>query len=205
MSDVGLSVTRVTIDGFRSYKTAIIEPDPHLTVFVGPNAVGKTNLIEALQILTATESFRKPQWSEVVNWEKQDACLCLIAEGDGRSLEIALTITRAGKRVYQINGKPKKRLAEVIGVFPSVTFTPDDLRLIKDSADKRRGALDSLGAQLSPAYLDAKNEFERVLKQRNAALRAEVIDQEELSVWSERLVSSGARLFSARARLFERL
>ena len=205
MSNVGLLVKRVTIEGFRSYKSFVIEPDPHLTVFVGPNAVGKTNLIEALQILTAAESFRKPQWSEVVNWGEPEARLKLNAAGDGRSLEIVLNITCAGKRIYQINGKPKRKLSEMIGVLPSVTFTPDDLRLIKDSADKRRGALDGLGVQLSPSYLNIKNEFERVLKQRNAALRAEPVSLDELSVWSERLIATGARLFSARVRLFEQV
>lgn len=202
---MSLLVTHLEIEGFRSYKKIEVEPDPRLTVFVGANAVGKTNLIEALQLLTAAESFRKPFWAETVNWESEAARLSITAQGEGRILEVYLTVNHRGKREYRINGKPRHRLVDVVGVLPSVTFTPDDLRLVKDSAEKRRNALDSLGSQLSPAYSRAKNEYEKVVKQRNALLRLETNTLDELEIWTERLIEVGARFFDARKRLFRRL
>ncbi len=202
---MGLLVTHLAIEGFRSYERIEIEPDPKLTIFIGQNAVGKTNLIEALQLLTAAESFRKPLWVETVNWASERAKITLAAEGDGRVLEIQLTIGDRGKREYRINGKVRHRLVDVIGILPSVTFTPDDLRLVKDSAEKRRSALDSLGTQLSPAYSKMKAEYERIVRQRNAVLRLDTIAEEELAVWTEQLIDAGSRFHDARVRLFERL
>jgi DNA replication and repair protein RecF len=202
---VGLLITRLGVEGYRSYDRFELRPDAQLTLVVGPNAVGKTNLIEAVQLLTAAESFRRPQWADLVRWGGERALLCLEAEGDGRHLAIELSISKAGRREYRINGKVRRRFADVIGILPSVLFTPDDLRLVKDSPERRRAALDALGGQLSPSYAQLRAEYERVLRQRNALLKEDAAKEAELAPWTERLVEMGARFTQARERLFGRL
>lgn len=167
--------------------------------------MGKTNLIEALQLLTAAESFRRPQWADVIKWDAGRTVLSLEASGEGRLLQIELTITESGRREYRVNGKLRRRLVDVVGVLPCVVFTPDDLRLVKDSAEKRRSALDSLGSQLSPAYSAVRSEYDKVVRQRNAVLREEAVDEDALTVLTEQLVDVGERFYDARTRLFERL
>ena len=202
---MSLVITRISLSDFRSYESFEIEPDARLTLLVGPNAVGKTNLIEAVQLLTSTESFRKPQWGEVVRWGAERSRLSLSAEGDGRRLDIDLAVSETGRREYRVNQKLRRRLVDVAGVLPCVVFTPDDLRLVKDSAEKRRSALDSLGSQLSPAYASTKIDYERVVRQRNALLREETTSRQQLAVWTEQLITVGTRFSEARRRLFARL
>lgn len=156
-------------------------------------------------MLTAGESFRRPQWHEVVKWGEPEAHLELEAEGDGRCLDINLRVTQAGRRAYRVNGKARRRVSEASGIIPSVVFTPDDLRMVKDSADRRRAAIDSVGDQLSASYLAARMEYERIVRQRNAALKDIDGDQATLAVLAEKLVTSGSAFCGHRKRLFERI
>lgn len=202
---MSLSVTRLTVRDFRSYQEYDLELDPFLTILVGANAAGKTNLIEALQLLTEAESFRKPAWTDVIRiGAVQGARLALEAQGGGRVLEVDLEITGSGRRVYRVNNKTRRAVNQVAGVLPCVTFTPEDLRLVKDAAEKRRNSLDSLGSQLSPTYARLKTDYEKVLRQRNVLLREEATD-EALSVWTERLIEVGSSLVVHRQRLFSRI
>lgn len=202
---MGLVVTRLELRDFRSYPLFEIEPDPRLTVLVGENAVGKTNAIEAIQLVTAGDSFRRPQWAELVRWGSDDCRVSLHAEGDGRVLETELSISSDGRRTYRVNGKVRRRIAEVAGIIPCVVFTPDDLRMVKDSADKRRSAIDGVGDQLSPAYLTARMEYERVVRQRNALLKMASPDEGVLSALTHRLTALGSAFSGHRRRLFSRV
>lgn len=202
---MGLTVTSLELHNFRSYEKFSLKPDANLTVLVGPNAAGKTNVVEALQLVTAGDSFRRPQWPELVRWGTQEASVSLRAEGDGRVLETLLTVGQQGRRVYRVNGKVRRRLSESAGIIPCVTFTPDDLRMVKDSADKRRAAIDGVGDQLSPAYLTARMEYERIVRQRNALLKNPTRNDEVLDTLTERLLIEGVAFMGHRHRLFDRV
>jgi DNA replication and repair protein RecF len=104
-----------------------------------------------------------------------------------------------------VNGTKKRKLSEVAGILPSVVFTPDDLRMVKDSAERRRSAIDTVGDQLSPAYFVLRGEYERIVRQRNAHLRAGVCDQEVMNVLTEGLVERGETFSGHRKRLFSRI
>jgi DNA replication and repair protein RecF len=201
---VGLIVSRVSLNDFRNWESFELEPHPWLTVLVGPNAVGKTSVIEGIQLLTEAVSFRRPSWVDTIRWGSERAVLSLQAAGDGRSLETVLEIESAGKRTYRVNGKIRRKISEVTGVVPCVTFTPDDLGLVKESAERRRSSLDSIGIQLSPAFAKTKQEYERVLRQRNVLLKESCSDG-SLQVWDDRLIETGSRLTEYRIRLFNRL
>ena len=202
---MGLVIRRLVLRNFRNYESFQLEPDPVLTVLVGPNATGKTNIVEAVQLLTAADSFRKPQWSDVVAWGKEEGSLSLRAEGDARVLETELSVSSVGRRTYRVNGKARRRVSEVAGILPCVVFTPDDLRLVKGSADRRRSAIDGVGDQLSTAYLAARMEYERVVRQRNALLKQTPLDEELLNTLTDKLASSGFAFSGHRSRLFERI
>jgi DNA replication and repair protein RecF len=182
-----------------------MEPGPELTVISGSNATGKTNIIESLQLLTSADSFRKPAWKELVRWGQPQARIQMKAEGDGRALETVLTVGESGRRAYTVNGKSRPRIADVAGILPCVVFTPDDLRMVKDAAERRREAIDNVGDQLSPAYRSARIEYERILRHRNQLLRVDDLDREMLSLWTGRLIESGQAFTGHRSRLFIRL
>jgi len=202
---VALLVKSLVLADFRSYERFVLEPDQQLTILVGPNAAGKTNIVEAIQLLTAAESFRRPSWGDVIRWNADEARLEMKAEGEGRVLDVVMIASAAGKRTYQVNGKTRRRISEVAGIVPCVVFTPDDLRIVKDAAEKRRAAIDSVGDQLSPAYRASRVEYERILKHRNSLLRDDLRDEEMLALWTSRLVGSGVAFSGHRRRLFERI
>jgi DNA replication and repair protein RecF len=198
-------ITKLEVSDFRNYSTFILQAHPRLTVLVGANGTGKTNIIEALQLMTAATSFRRPRWEEVVHWGAEAARIHVEARDGTVLADISLQVTPRGRRAYRVNGDPKRRVSDVAGTIPSVTFTPDDLGLVKGSAEARRSALDDLGEQLSKAYGAVRRDYMRVVRQRNALLKEARYTQSALKPWDEQLVSLGARLLVHRVRLFARL
>jgi DNA replication and repair protein RecF len=197
-------ITRLELTDFRNYHHFTLEPSPALTVLLGPNAAGKTNAIEAIQLVTSTHSFRRPLLEEVVRWGAERAEVSLRAEEGPRLLETDLEIDSTGHRAYRVNGQPKRRLSEISILLPSIVFTPDDLRMVKGPAERRRSALDDLGEQMSSTYGALRREYGRVVRHRNALLR-EGPPASVLAVWDEQLVSKGASLICHRVRLLARV
>lgn len=202
---MGLLLTEVRLTDFRNYSSFVLGLDPCLTILVGKNAAGKTNVAEAVQLVTACESFRRPQWSELVRERAGEARVDARIEGDGRVIDVGLHVTREGKREYCVNGKKKRRVSEVAGVLPSVMFTPDDLSLVKGSAEQRRAALDGVGDQLSQTYRQVRNDYERTLRQRNALLKEHSGNTDLLSSLTDRLLETATPFSALRKRLFERI
>lgn len=201
---MGMLVDSISLKGFRSYRSLTLNLDPSLTIIHGPNAAGKTNIIEALQLTTEGISFRAPQWRDVVSWGGEGAVVTLTAAGDGRHRLVEMTVLD-GRRSYSVNGKKVRSSADVAGEIPCVIFTPNDLRLVKDSADKRRDEIDSLGTQLSKSYGRLRTEYNRIVTQRNRLLKDDVVDRDTLAAWTERLVVIGSSLTQHRVRLLNRM
>jgi len=197
-------ITRLDLSDFRNYRRLTLEPSPGLTVLLGPNAAGKTNAIEAIQLVTSTQSFRRPLLEDVVRWGADRASVLLRAEEGPRLLETELEIDAEGRRSYRVNGQPKRRLSEISTLLPSVVFTPDDLRMVKGPAERRRAAVDDLGEQMSGTYGALRRDYGRVVRHRNALLREDP-SREALDVWDEQLVKKGVRLIVHRVRLLERV
>lgn len=193
----------LTVRHYRSYASYTLELDPRVTVLVGRNAQGKTNLIEALQLLTSGASFRKPAPSELVAEGESSCSLALRLEGDGRVVDLGCTVA-GGKRTFSRNGK-KCPAAGVRGVVPSVLFCPDDLDMVKRSASVRRAALDGFGVQLNEQYAQLLGTYERLVEQRNALLKERWCTREMLVAWNDALAQAGSSLMVHRLALLERL
>lgn len=202
---MGLRVVSLRLAGFRSYTETVFELGSDLTVLVGPNAAGKTNAVEAMQLVTAAASFRGPRWEELVRWGENRARVEMRAEGDRDLLETSLDVSSAGGHSFSVNGKTAKRRADIAGRLPSVVFTPEDLQLVKGPALRRRAAVDDLGEQLSATYGALRRDYVRVVRQRNRLLQDARAGDAELTPWDEQLATLGGRLLAARVRLLRRL
>jgi DNA replication and repair protein RecF len=175
-------------------------------IIIGENAAGKTNIIEALQLVSRMDSFRNPKWQNVVTSQEQNAAIEASFIQNNRNLDIKMVIEE-GKRSYFLNDK-KRNKNEIKGLIPAVIFIPDDLNLIKDSSDARRKLVDELGEQLSQTYTKIVTDYQKIVKQRNNILR----DQREqqtcsllLESWDESLLKVGAQLFTHRISLYKKL
>ncbi len=197
-------VSSLALADFRNYDRFELTPHPALTVLVGPNAVGKTNIVEALQLVTTAASFRRPRWEDLVRWGCPEARVSMRAEDGARVLEVTLDITADGGHVFRVNGQVQRKAGGVAGRLPSVTFTPDDLGLVKGPSERRRASIDDLGGQLSPAYASLRRDFGRAVRQRNALLK-EPDHGTQMEAWDEQAITLGARLLTHRLRLLARV
>ena len=193
-----LSVAR-----YRSFDSYRLDLDEGVTVLAGPNAAGKTNLIEALQLLTSGTSFRHPTAGELVHDGTGSCKLELRLEGDGRVLDMGLGV-EDGKRSFSRNGK-RCSAAGVRGVLPSVLFCPDHLDMVKRGASVRRSALDDFGVQLSARYADLVSTYGRCVTQRNALLKETWCCREMLGAWNDSIARAGSALLVHRLSLLDRL
>ena len=200
---MGLLATELTLTDFRSARERRVELAPATTVLVGPNASGKTNTVEALQMLTAGFSFRKPTPAQLVREGAPRGRVDLRLEGNGRVLDVRCDV-EPGRRQFSRNGK-KIHAGDVPGNLMSVLFTPDDLALVKRGAQGRRDELDGFGRQSAPGYSRLLTAYGRAVDQRNRLLKEESPDLGLLDAWDASVALGGAALLHSRLRLFSRL
>ena len=199
---LGLRIKRVDFLQFRNYDKFNLDEIGNLTVLVGKNGVGKTNVLEGIQLFTSAYSFRHPQISQLIHQSCEEAHISLSAGDGNRELDIALAL-EPGKKRYSVNGKTKTA-ADVRGILPSVTFIPDDLQMVKHSSSIKRTTIDNLGMQLTRNYYLVRRDFEKTISYKNRLLRDEAAPILVESI-NETLVTCGAQLFCLRKALFDRL
>ena len=197
-----LHVEHIGFTNFRNYERFELNDIGALTLFVGPNAVGKTNVVEGIQLMTALTSFRHPLIDQVIRHGESFARTDARMTDGARLLDVAMTL-ESHKRKYTLNGKPR-RPSDLKGLVPAVTFTPDDLELVKGSMSVRRTALDALGSQLSANHYLIKKDYEKVIRYKNRLLKEEASSALIDSI-NETLVTCGAQLACYRAALFAKL
>lgn len=198
---------RLELVDFRSYRAAELRLGPGVRVLVGANAQGKTNLLEAVHYLATGASHRVHSDAPLVRAGAGAAVIRADAQVFSRQLRVELEIRPGGRTRARLNGQPQPRFRDAIGQIRSVLFAPEDLGLVRgDPADRRR-FLDDLLGQRRPAYLAARQEYERIVRQRNALLRSlrsatrgrtDTDDAGTLATWSAALVQAGATLLAAR-------
>ena len=206
-----MRVTRLWLSNFRNYETAEFEPDPEgLTVVVGSNGEGKTNLLEAIGYLATLSSFRGAPSDALVRQGSASAVIRAEGEREDRSLLIEAEINRTGRDRVQVNRQPLKRTRDLLGAVRVSVFAPDDLVLVKGGPGDRRRFLDDVLVGLHPKFDALQRDVDRVLRQRNSLLRqsgGRVSGEVEstLDVWDAKLTSAGLALTEAREDLVARL
>lgn len=197
-----MRIQSLDLRNFRSYERFSLDNIGGLTLFVGHNGVGKTNLLEAIALMTSTQSFRHGQIAQLMREGATDARIAVRLADGNRLLDSELQL-EPGKRRYFVNGKLKK-IQDVQGVLPAVSFTPDDLELAKGSSSIKRDALDNLGMQLSPNYYVVHRDYEKVLRYKNRLLKDEA-PQPMIESINETLITCGSQLHCYRVSLAQRL
>ena len=200
---MSLLVREVRLTDFRNFRDRVVEPAEALTILVGHNAVGKTNTVEAMQLLTTGSSFRHPRACELLRDGAEKGRAAARLAGDGRVIDVELDLTPT-KRGFRRNGKPC-RAADLLGTLMSVLFCPDDLALVKGSASLRRQGIDSFGSQAHPGYDKVCRTYARAVEQRNSFLKEPWCDPTLLDAWDESIALGAATLLAHRLSLFARL
>lgn len=193
----------LSLADFRSFERLEVLPSEGVTVLVGPNAAGKTNTVEALQLLTSGRSFRRPRPRDLVREGARAARAEARLEGDGRVVDVRCDV-EDGRRQFSRNGK-RCQAADMPESLMSVLFTPDDLDVVKRGASRRRDELDDFGRQANRGYANVLAAYTRAVEQRNRLLKDPAADPSLLDAWDASVALGGATLLEARLRLWARL
>lgn len=181
-----------------------MQAHPRCNVISGNNGQGKTNLLESLYLLATLRSFRTHRLEECIPFG-QSTCevQARVAQGQvAHTIEVEISQERAVRKKARIDGKTAKAM-DFAGHIRAVLFVPEDLRLIKGTPSARRQFLDRAVFTTHPAYLKEVQEYEHVLRQRNAVLKAKQL--ELLPVYDQQLAKAGAVLVRRRREYVEKL
>lgn len=188
---------------FRNYESLALEPRAGINAFVGPNAQGKSNLLEAVAMLGTGKSFRTTRDGDTIAYGAETATVRGEALMRAGGVTLACAIAKgptATRKSYTLNGR-NVRYGGFLGKLRVVTFVPSDLLLAGGPPSLRRGFLNAALAQEDPFYYRALARYRKVLQQKNAMLRAvEEPDPQLLAVYDADLVESGTHLVLARER-----
>ncbi len=216
-----MRLVKIELKQFRSYVRTTYAFGQLTTVLLGKNAVGKTNVLEAIYLLATGESFRAEKIEEMVRWGEEVALIVgeitnnqitftkqtsnsndqisnQTQESDATQLQVTLTRgevqgKRAQKRLFKVNGVGRRR-ADFSGILRAVVFRPEDLVLISGSPSKRRGFLDGVLMQADKEYTRSHVSYEKGLRRRNKLLdliKDGETDRRALWFWDELLVRTG--------------
>ncbi|WP_422772484.1 DNA replication/repair protein RecF [Plantactinospora sp. WMMC1484] len=218
-------VRRLELVDFRSYERVGVDLEPGGNVFVGPNGVGKTNLVEALGYVATLASHRVATDAPLVRAGAATGVLRCAIVHDGRELLVELEIAPGRANRARLNRSPARRARDVLGALRLVLFAPEDLELVRGDPAERRRYLDDLLVTRMPRYAAVRADYDRVVKQRNALLRTAYLarksaggrgrstrtdaeqpaggggDLSTLAVWDAHLARHGAELLAGRLEL----
>lgn len=191
---------------FRNYTEVAFAPSPGLTVVLGANGQGKTNLIEAIHYLSTLSSFRGVPTDVLIRDGADRAQLRAELDVEERRVDLDATINRRGPHRTEVNGQRLTRTRDLLGHLRCTVFTPDDLELVKGGPGERRKYLDELLSSLSPRLDQLRVDVDRVLRQRATLLkqaggRLSTEVGFTLDVWDVKLAELGTALATARAEL----
>ena len=198
-------IKRLQMLNYRNYNALDIELCPNVNVFMGDNAQGKTNILEAIYYCAFAKSHRTSKDKELINWNGEHAFISVDVGRERLDKRIDISILKDGKKSIRINKIKIKKIGELFGNFNVVMFSPEDLRIIKDSPGVRRKFIDMELCQLNPKYYYNLVQYNKVLNERNILLRNRSTSSEMLEIYDMQLVEFGYNIIRERIKYIESL
>lgn len=200
------AVESLALDGFRNYPVLRLSLSPGFNVVSGPNAQGKTNLLESLYLLGTTRLLRGQRDAEAIRDGDERAAVEVELTGSGTRL--GMTLERGARKRARINGLALPRAADLIGRLPVVCVSAADMAIVRGEPAERRFFLDLELSALSPAYLHHFAGYKRAQEQRGALLRQSrerTVPAEVFEPWEDQMATHGSHLRMARIDYVARL
>jgi len=213
-----LLLKRLRLRSFRTYETLDLHLASGVSILHGPNAAGKTNVLEAVYVLATTKSFRTRTDRELLSWNAEDeggrryARIDGDAEARGGPVHVDMVMLELPgrgtpetnvRKQFKLNGSPK-RAGDVVGAIKAVFFSPDDVALVTGSPSNRRRYMDLMLCQIDHRYLRLLQEYGRIVTQRNSLLqrlRGRPDPASLLEFWDDRLVATGMGIMLTRKQM----
>ena len=196
-----MKIVSLELTNFRNYERASVEFGDGLNVLHGKNASGKTNMLESIYLCSIFKSPRTTKDKEMIYIGEKNACVSLTLQKKYRKHTINLHIDEKGKKRVLVDNIPLNRAGELFGVLGVVFFSPDEMKLVKESPQERRRFMDVGLSQQQRGYFYSLQRYNKTLRQKNNLLKewrgSKNID-DMLEVWDAGLAKEGAILISKR-------
>lgn len=197
---------------FRSYDLVEVELNPGITIFIGPNGQGKTNLVEIVDFSANLQSHRSSQNINLIQKNKTFSQTRVGVKDQNRKTWLETKIEEKKPLKIKLNSQLIKKQKDILGLLKTVIFSPNDLYLIKGDPATRRDFLDQTISQTNPNYFELKQNYERVVKQKNMLLKSlpknNKISTEAkltLEIWNQKLIDFGSEIILYRINFIDLL
>lgn len=200
-------LTSIQLQNYRNYDQIALDTRHQVNLFIGQNAQGKTNLLEAIFVLALTKSHRTSKDKELIGWNAAAAHIQAQVEKKYGQVTLGLSYSAQGKKA-QINGLEQRKLSDFVGTLNVVMFAPEDLEIVKGTPGVRRRFLDMEIGQVQPGYLHTLQQYHKVLVQRNNYLKSafnKPVQQDLLEIWNMQLAEYGVKIMKKRETFIYKL
>lgn len=198
-----MHILSLRLHDFRSYRQVLLAPPQGVTVFVGENGAGKTNLLEAVHLCCLGRSHRTSADKEMIREGQETAAVQVKVQREDGVDDVGVRLyapTAHKRKLLYINGKTASRTGELMGHVTCVMFSPEDLDIVRGAPQGRRRFMDMLLSQCGKGYFYALQQYNSALKQRNALLHdiAHGASAATLPAWDEQLCAAAVPVVKAR-------
>ncbi len=203
-----MKIKNIRLINFRNYENLNLPIEKNVNIFIGKNAQGKTNLLEAIYLAASGNSFRTNRDRELLSFNRNPGYVAVdfLSRERERLIEVRLDVLKA-KRI-KLNRQEIKRLKDLNSGLNVVLFSPDDLELVKGSPGIRRSYLDRSISQIRPVYKHSLSRYNKILYQRNNLLKSKRPNNRDLGlldVFNMQLVEAGTEIMLYRLEFLENL
>ncbi len=200
-----MTVKELSVKDYRNAAERTVVFADGRNAFVGPNARGKTNLLEAVYFTGVGKSFRTPRDKELIKSDCARAYIRVSVQKDAGAESVKIILDRAANKRVAVNEVPITRMSELMGVCPVVLFCPDGLKIVKEAPSDRRRFMDIALCQVSKSYFNVLSRYDKILQSRNRLLKSGGADKNTLAPWDELLADAGAKIVKSRRGFLARL
>jgi DNA replication and repair protein RecF len=202
-----LVINKINLVNFKNYRQVDIHFSPQINCFLGSNGAGKTNVLDAIYYLSMSKSYMNPVDSQNILFDEQFFVIQSEWTREQKNDQIYCGVKKGSKKVFKKNKVVYDKLADHIGLFPSVMISPYDRNLILEGSDVRRKWMDGIVSQFDKNFLHDLIKYGKVLEQRNALLKNMtsfgVFDRESIEVWNDQLIRYGETIYAGRTAFIQ--
>ena len=166
-----MKINSIILENFRNYRNLELDFDARRNIIVGENAQGKTNLVEAIYLTAFARSFRTSNSADLIRFGESSARVSTDITSEDIDKNINIVIRSDGKKMIKKDGKAISKTTELLNNVVVIIFSPDDLRIIKDSPERRRSFINRELSQMRPRYYEQLKRYNDSLRQKNALLK----------------------------------
>lgn len=201
-------IDSIELKNFRNYGSLKLYLDGGINIFCGDNAQGKTNILEAIYLICTSKSQKLSKDREMIRFGCDESHLKAVILKNEMRYRIDMHLKRNNSKGIAVNGIPIKKVSELLGIANVVSFSPEDLNIIKNGPSERRRFMDLELCQLNRIYVHDLISYNRVLNQKNRLLKNLQFDRSSegfLDIYNEQLIKYGSEIISLRRSFVEKL